>query len=40
MNKLLIVLLGMALAGTAGAKLPASSPEAQAKAEEAKQKTA
>lgn len=40
MNKLLIVLLGMALAGTAGAKLPAASPEAQAKAEEAKQKTA
>ena len=40
MNKLLIVLLGMALAGTAGAKLLASSPEAQAKAEEAKQKTA
>lgn len=40
MNKLLIAMLGMALAGAAGAKLPALSPEAQAKAEEAKQKTA
>ena len=33
-------MLGMALAGAAGAKLPPLSPEAQAKAEEAKQKTA
>lgn len=40
MNKLLIAMLGMALAGVAGAKLPAATPEAQAKAEEAKQKTA
>ncbi|MET0961582.1 MAG: hypothetical protein ABWY05_02015 [Noviherbaspirillum sp.] len=40
MNKLLIAMLGLALAGTAGAKLPASTPEALAKAEEAKQKTA
>ena len=40
MNKLLIALLGMMLAGAATAKLPALSPEAQAKAEEAKQKTA
>ena len=40
MNKLLIALMGLALAGTAGAKLPASGPDAQAKAEEAKQKTA
>lgn len=40
MNKLLIALLGMAFAGLAGAKLPPLSPDAQAKAEEAKQKTA
>lgn len=40
MNKLLIALLGTMLAGAATAKLPALSPEAQAKAEEAKQKTA
>ena len=40
MNKLLLAMLGMALAGAAGAKLPPVSPEAQAKAEEAKQKTA
>ena len=40
MNKLLIAMLGMALAGAAGAKLPPLSPEAQAKADEAKQKTA
>ncbi|WP_194712052.1 hypothetical protein [Noviherbaspirillum soli] len=40
MNKLLIALLGMSLAGAAVAKLPPPSPEAQAKADEAKQKTA
>jgi hypothetical protein len=40
MNKLLIALLGMSLAGAAFAKLPPLSPEAQAKADEAKQKTA
>ena len=40
MNKLLIAMLGMALAGAAGAKLPPPSPEVQAKAEETKQKTA
>jgi hypothetical protein len=40
MNKLLIALLGMSLAGAAVAKLPPLSPEAQAKADEAKQKTA
>ena len=40
MNKLLIALLGMSLAGAALAKLPPLSPEAQAKADEAKQKTA
>jgi hypothetical protein len=40
MNKLLIALLGMSLAGAAAAKLPPLSPEAQAKADEAKQKTA
>ena len=40
MNKLLIAMLGMALAGAAGAKLPPPSAEAQAKAAEAKQKTA
>jgi hypothetical protein len=40
MNRLLIALLGMSLAGAAYAKLPAPSLEAQAKAEEAKQKTA
>ena len=40
MNKLLLAMLGMALAGAAGAKLPPLSPEAQAKAEEAKQRTA
>jgi hypothetical protein len=40
MNKLLIAMLGMALAGVAGAKLPPPSPEVQAKAEETKQKTA
>ena len=40
MNKLLIALLGTMLAGAATAKLPALSGEAQAKAEEAKQKTA
>ena len=40
MNKLLIAMLGLAFAGAAGAKLPPPSPEAQAKAEEAKQKTA
>ena len=40
MNKLLIAMLGLALAGAAGAKLPPLSPEAQAKAEEAKQRTA
>lgn len=40
MNKLLIALLGMSLAGAATAKLPPLSPEAQAKADEAKQKTA
>jgi len=40
MNKLLIALLGMSLAGAAVAKLPPLSPEAQAKADEVKQKTA
>ena len=40
MNKLLIAMLGMALASAAGAKLPPPSPEVQAKAEETKQKTA
>ena len=40
MNKLLLAILGMAIAGAAGAKLPPTSPETQAKAEEAKQKTA
>jgi hypothetical protein len=40
MNKLLIAMLGMTLAGAAGAKLPPPSPEVQAKAEETKQKTA
>ena len=40
MNKVLIALLGMSLAGAAAAKLPPLSPEAQAKADEAKQKTA
>jgi hypothetical protein len=40
MNRLLIAMLGMALAGAASAKLPQLSPEAQAKAEETKQKTA
>jgi hypothetical protein len=40
MNKLLIALLGMSLAGAAVAKLPPPRPEAQAKADEAKQKTA
>jgi len=40
MNKLLIALLGMSLAGAALAKLPPLSPEAQAKADEAKHKTA
>ena len=40
MNKLMIALLGMSLAGAALAKLPPLSPEAQAKADEAKQKTA
>ena len=40
MNKLLIALLGMSLAGAAVAKLPPLSPEAQAKADETKQKTA
>lgn len=40
MNKLLIAMLGMALAGVAGAKLPPPSPEVQAKAEVTKQKTA
>jgi hypothetical protein len=40
MNKLLIALLGMSLAGAAVAKLPPLGPEAQAKADEAKQKTA
>lgn len=40
MKKLSIVLLGVAFAGAAGAKLPPLSPDAQAKADEAKQKTA
>ncbi|MFL6714988.1 MAG: hypothetical protein ACJ8G3_01335 [Burkholderiaceae bacterium] len=40
MNKLLIALLGMSLAGPVLAKLPPLSPEAQAKADETKQKTA
>lgn len=40
MKRLVIALLGMTMAGAAFAKLPAPSPEAQAKAEEAKQKTA
>jgi hypothetical protein len=40
MNKYLIALLGSALAGAAYAKLPPPSPDAQAKAEETKQKTA
>ena len=40
MSKLWIAMLGMALAGAAGAKLPPPSPETLAKADEAKQKTA
>jgi hypothetical protein len=40
MNKLWIAMLGMALAGAAGAKLPPPSADTQAKADEAKQKTA
>jgi len=37
---LLIAPRGMAIAGAAGAKLPAASPKAQARAEEARQKAA
>ena len=40
MNKLLVGLMGMAVAGAAFAKLPPPSPEAQAKAAEAKHKSA
>lgn len=39
MNKLLIGMMGMAVAGAAFAKLPPPSPEAQAKAAEAKHKS-
>ena len=40
MNKLLMIMLGLTAAGAAVAKLPPVSPEAQAKADEARQKTA
>jgi hypothetical protein len=40
MNRLLVALIGMTVAGVAGAKLPPPSADAQAKAAEAKDKTA